>query len=990
MNTNDIQDMEKCLKFLNDIKGNEALEDKILIKKFIRKAKADKTINLHFKCFFNNYSQIKELKDEKFNKNESFKIKLRKVSTYSVFILSIDDINIKEITKKTGINDTYVHFNGNYYLIYDKKENKNESKNIFRDINFEELLELRDISMLDKKLGTEKEKELYDYNIKFSQHVKNIVNIFNKLNQIATKGYQDKISIKINIQKNKAYFYLNNKNNNIKLNELMKYLDDILIQITTAQEITYKNNETELIRFVYGRQFYFINTCLKENKLEFTMPLLNYISNNNYHEIIQEFKYVERDLNDINLENQIYFNYFNNVIFNCNNYLLEMFKKNNLEIKDIYKENIIDNKYPFKGLYYYFSFEIEIEEQILNWYYLLTNNLPLAKTLLICNKYTSIEEITSFLYRAILCQYNVLFMIAKVQELQPEKYEILSRLILNLYSDREKMMKSCLVFIYSDNNSEIVKHILKTDYFEILKHENKKKNLLEGIIEAKEIEIIYSDFSGVGKSTKIKNDISNNNKKYIYFPIGGEFNKYEVIERLKNLELYSEKGDKIAFHIDLFDTQKIDLMREFLFSMLITKLYSFNEDIIYLNREIEIKIEIPFGFIDFFSKFPLLKLFKNKTKMSIKDLPKLIVSKDIYSDIQIVCNYLRLFKNKKIISNDLYIDNISSKKQKEFPTKIEPEIIPDKECEELIYEYLNIEFPNYYQIQNFIKILSGQFKKFSLINSISAYILNNLGVNFGISNLNYNRYIIIENIIKNSKFFYESSFQKLLNSQKISFNINKGEFDENKQKQLEIEILSQQNEIISYSNIKSPIIFFHEGIHPYYSILSPYLPQMEEYENLVYLQNIHKILENIPDDKEQKKEIFKELINLDLKKINIAIPTKNQFIKNLIDKKIIKNSLNRYEEYKPQQFYPELKLILNLANPINKKDENPSNSNYTISEIVGYYVITADNFLKMLLILLRIRENIPVIMMGETGCGKTSLIRKLYQLKNDGEDNIKI
>ena len=33
----------------------------------------------------------------------------------------------------------------------------------------------------------------------------------------------------------------------------------------------------------------------------------------------------------------------------------------------------------------------------------------------------------------------------------------------------------------------------------------------------------------------------------------------------------------------------------------------------------------------------------------------------------------------------------------------------------------------------------------------------------------------------------------------------------------------------------------------------------------------------------------------------------------------------------------------------------------------------------MALILLKIRAGIPVIMMGETGCGKTSLIRKLSQ-----------
>ena len=37
----------------------------------------------------------------------------------------------------------------------------------------------------------------------------------------------------------------------------------------------------------------------------------------------------------------------------------------------------------------------------------------------------------------------------------------------------------------------------------------------------------------------------------------------------------------------------------------------------------------------------------------------------------------------------------------------------------------------------------------------------------------------------------------------------------------------------------------------------------------------------------------------------------------------------------------------------------------------------------MVLILLRIRANIPVIMMGETGCGKTSLIRIISELKKN-------
>ena len=39
----------------------------------------------------------------------------------------------------------------------------------------------------------------------------------------------------------------------------------------------------------------------------------------------------------------------------------------------------------------------------------------------------------------------------------------------------------------------------------------------------------------------------------------------------------------------------------------------------------------------------------------------------------------------------------------------------------------------------------------------------------------------------------------------------------------------------------------------------------------------------------------------------------------------------------------------------------------------------------MLLLVYRIKANVPVIIMGETGCGKTSLIKKLSQILNNGE-----
>ena len=50
-----------------------------------------------------------------------------------------------------------------------------------------------------------------------------------------------------------------------------------------------------------------------------------------------------------------------------------------------------------------------------------------------------------------------------------------------------------------------------------------------------------------------------------------------------------------------------------------------------------------------------------------------------------------------------------------------------------------------------------------------------------------------------------------------------------------------------------------------------------------------------------------------------------------------------------------------------------SNSSFQIL----HYALTPDNILKMVLIIQRIRARIPVIVMGETGCGKTSLVRYL-------------
>lgn len=52
------------------------------------------------------------------------------------------------------------------------------------------------------------------------------------------------------------------------------------------------------------------------------------------------------------------------------------------------------------------------------------------------------------------------------------------------------------------------------------------------------------------------------------------------------------------------------------------------------------------------------------------------------------------------------------------------------------------------------------------------------------------------------------------------------------------------------------------------------------------------------------------------------------------------------------------------------------------------YSLTLDNFYKMCLIVLRMRASIPIIIMGETGVGKTALIR--YLVENVFKDKLKL
>ena len=100
----------------------------------------------------------------------------------------------------------------------------------------------------------------------------------------------------------------------------------------------------------------------------------------------------------------------------------------------------------------------------------------------------------------------------------------------------------------------------------------------------------------------------NEELQYIYFPLGGNFSEKKTFERLLDLKINENK--KILFHLDLGDTNKEDEFNRFLFSFLILKMYSYSNKYFFVPSNIEIYIELPFGFYKLDEKFKFLSLFK--------------------------------------------------------------------------------------------------------------------------------------------------------------------------------------------------------------------------------------------------------------------------------------------------------------------------------------------------------------------------------------------
>jgi len=656
---------------------------------------------------------------------------------------------------------------------------------------------------------------------------------------------------------------------------------------------------------------------------------------------------------------------------NVEDYLTKIMHCNNIKIEEIFKSSKIVEKYNSQKYKGFFIINSEnIYKQILKFYYGLVGNEPPRYSLLLCNEETTLEEVISFIYLAVFCPYHSLYIIAKPDRLNIDiVYEMEN--IIEKFHEENLEINSYILFVFNDiGKSEIGEELLKIcksadDPKEDLRIFNLKNEIstdtkIENKDYFKYIEVVSSSRAGLGKTFYIKKKCSEEKIIYVPFPIGGEVKRHTIMRRLKDLNL--DKKKKYGLHLDFSDTKQKEIFEDFIFTFLIQKVYANNENIFCYEDNVKIFIEIPNGFFNFTEKFklfnefsnykinelPKLQLFENKN--SFKDFEDMKDDKNkgltsfldiqkknealnhnyLYkSDVQIVCNYLKFFN--EMAYQNLFFYNLNEKLKELiiYNYYCNSEFINEEECNELLNKFFSKSNRSYHQINIYIKVLADQLRKFS----INFYLM--------IENLNDGnlpgtiRTDIIKAFMDLTSYFTIGAFDKILSEQNSSIN-NRSistEFNEDKELVNATDKLSEEESVINFNELNDKALIFINEDGQSFTIITCAPKTSALYKKLDSLFNSGAKFE-------------------DEKNKHLTIPDFTKMVKN-------------------EEFLEIIKKIVDI-----KEDTQ------TIIKKLGSYVFNADNFFKMVQILIRFRTGIPVLIMGETGCGKTSLINAIVEINN--------
>ncbi|CAF1188642.1 unnamed protein product [Rotaria sp. Silwood1] len=551
-----------------------------------------------------------------------------------------------------------------------------------------------------------------------------------------------------------------------------------------------------------------------------------------------------------------------------------------------------------------------------------------------CTSHTNWMQIRAFIYRCFYSQS--LHQLIRPELLSQSIQDQFIYLLRSLIDQRpQHFFQMGIITTTASTEQQIINELQSMDVLKIFHdHELLNSKDFDKEINAliRECTVVTSKLSGLGKSTFIRQTMKKSKMNYVKFPIYGDLDSDILAERLCSLCPELQTG---ALHLDIGTVDNSQRLNEILYCLLLFRSFRFGQIAISLPAETCIFIELDASPDSSLTEIPLFHHIKTIVHIDHIDWTSLIVDN---VEIQTITNYLDAINREDIVNNNVNPSNFKNFDQITCSTLIQKVFLKNKKT----------DFTTWTQLSIFIAVFYRLFTGFSRCSYFFPKYLEN-------PRIRAIRMDLIQTLLQSSNQFTSFSVEAVRQQQRSMTTKKMTEFSD---------------AIIHWEKMEPFTFVFTDTDDPIFVYKKPadvpaaLVQYFEAYNKVSKASKRIKEKNMFPDyTKLSHTEIFIRLASLSRKYFNKAIcPT-------------------CFRQYEFKEQHCQICSINNvLIRPKTFDDADILSFQTDIAErLRNEYVLTQDNFIKMLLIYMRVQCGIPVLIMGETGCGKTTLIQFLCQ-----------
>ena len=585
-----------------------------------------------------------------------------------------------------------------------------------------------------------------------------------------------------------------------------------------------------------------------------------------------------------------------------------------------------------------------------------SNKSIVANQLFYCTKNANWTEIRAFIYR---CFYSQTLQ----QLIRPESLSLVIQdkftKLLNQLIEEDPKHFFLLGIITTVSNSQLhiinslrIHGIIQMIHEQDMISDENLYGIIQPVINDCSM-LVTSAIAGLGKSTYIQNQSRQLTKTCVKFPISGDIGIDTLVERLYKEDIHSTSSE-IVIHIDIGPVEDVQQLSEFLYCLVVFRCFRLRQVPIHVSSSIPIYIELDSSsYLTNQADDIVVFKYLNVKHFDSMNWNELDISRT--PAIPFVAYYLKCIEDQTIINKNIDEENIENPPDR--PT-----------CIRLLKAYVlakrKAKFTSWTQLSIFVSIYHKIFSSFSRCGHFSA----------DLENLSSLRMDILTSLLNSSDQYTSLSVEAVRENQRA---ISRSEI-----------ILRYSEAIIRWDKTQPFTIIFTATDDP----LFVYKTQKDIPPSLI--DAFRSYYQLINEKRLTKQRLGRKLFSF----FSRHLARNNNEVMPSTAKEQLQDFLTDHDKMTHEQFFFRLtslstkyvsrKSICEKCFHQCKYDDQ----NCTICSATGLirleslnstdiedfqkkvakkleseYVLTADNYIKMLLICLRVYSGLPVLIMGETG-----------------------